>query len=109
MQNRKREDYSNCKNYYFKLINSCNLLNHRVSSLLSYVNNTTRKTKEPIIDLRLRIINFHKSGNSYFINSNRLAIPRSTVQSVIKNFKQFGMTENLPGYGRKAKLSPRTA
>ena len=30
------------------------------------------------------------------------------VQSIIK-FKQFGMTENLPGHGRKPKLSPRTA
>ena len=31
------------------------------------------------------------------------------VQSIIKNFKQLGMTENLSGHGRKPKLLPRTA
>ena len=30
------------------------------------------------------------------------------VKSVIKKFKQFGITETLPWQGRKAKLSPRT-
>ena len=31
------------------------------------------------------------------------------VQSVMKKFKQFGMTENLPRHGGKAKLSSKTA
>ena len=66
------------------------------------------KTKEPCVDLRQIIINFHKSGNSYSTISKRLAIPRSTVKSVIKKFEQFGTTENLPGGGRKPKLLPRT-
>ena len=38
-------------------------------------------------------INFHKSGNSYSPISNQLAIPRSMVQSIIKKFQQFSMTE----------------
>ena len=67
-----------------------------------------KTTKELSNDLRQRIINVHKLGNSYSIISNQLAIPRSTVQSIIK-FKQFGTTENLPGCGRKPKLSLRTA
>ena len=75
----------------------------------SYVNNTMGKTKELSIDLRQRIINFHKSGNSYSTILNLLGILRSTVQSVIKNFKQLDKTENLPGHGRKPKMSPRTA
>ena len=75
----------------------------------SYVNNTMRKTKEFSVDLRKRIIDFHKSGNTYSTISNRLAIRRSTEQSVMKKFKQFGTTENLQGRGRKAKLSPTTA
>ena len=54
-------------------------------------------------DLRQRIINFHKLGNSYSTISNQLNISKSKVQ-----LKQFGMTENLPGHGRKAKLSQRT-
>ena len=50
-------------------------------------------TKELSIDLRQRIINFHKWGNSYSTISNWLAIPRSMVLSIIKKFKQFGTTE----------------
>ena len=48
-------------------------------------------------------------GNSYSTISNQLVITRSSVQSVIKKFKQFGTTEDLAGCGRKPKLSPRTA
>ena len=73
----------------------------------SYINNTMGKIKELSVDLRQKIINFHKSGNSYSTISNRLAIPRSTVQSVVKKFKRVGTTENLPGRGRKPKLSPK--
>ena len=68
-----------------------------------------RKSKKHSVDMRQRIINFHKLGNSYSSISNWLAIPRFLVQSIIKKFKQFGMTENLPGWKRKAKLSLRTA
>ena len=67
------------------------------------------KTKELSFDLRRRIINFQKLGNNYGIISKRLAIPKSTVKSVIKKFKQFVTTENLPVGGRKPKLLPRTA
>ena len=75
----------------------------------SNINNMMGKTKKFSIDLRWRIINFHKSGNSYSTISNWLAIPRSMVKSFIKRFKQFGTTENLPGCERKPKLSPRNA
>ena len=71
----------------------------------SYINNMMKKTKELSIDLRWRIINFHKLGNSYSIISHQLAIPKSTIHSVIKKFKQFGITENLPEHGSKTKLS----
>ena len=59
-----------------------------------YINNSIGKTKELRTDLRQRIINFDTL--------------RSTVKSFIK-FKQFGTTKNLPGRGRKPKLSLRIA
>ena len=68
-----------------------------------------RKAKEFNVDLRQRIINFHKLGNSYSSISNLLAISRSRVQSVIKKLKLFGTTEGLPRHERKPKLSLRTA
>ena len=60
----------------------------------SYLDNIREKTKKLSVDLRQRIINLHKSVNSYSTTSNWLAIPRSTVQSVLKKFKQSGTTEN---------------
>lgn len=66
------------------------------------------KTKELSIDLRKKIIDLHKSRNSYGDIARRLVIPRSTVQSVVKKFRQYGTTENLPGRGAKPKMSQKT-
>ena len=66
-------------------------------------------TKELNVDLRQSLVNFPKSGNNYSPISNWLAAPRSMVQSVLKKFQQFVIREDLPGFERKAKLSPRTA
>ena len=62
------------------------------------------KTKEIPVDLRQSIMNIRKSWNSYGTISNRLANPRSTVQSVIKKFQQFGLTENLTGAWKKSQI-----
>lgn len=70
---------------------------------------TMGKTKELTVDLRQKIIDFHKEGNSYGDISARLHIPRSTVQYVIKKFAKFGTVKTLPGRGRRPKLSSRTA
>ena len=70
----------------------------------SYVNNKMGKTEELSVNLRQKIFNFHKSGNSYSTISNWLAIFRSLVSFVIKKFKLFGMTENFPRRGIKAKI-----
>lgn len=67
------------------------------------------KTKEHSNDVRKKIIDFYEIGLSYGEISKRLDISRSTVQSIIKKFKQVQTTENLPGRGRKAKISTRTA
>ena len=66
------------------------------------------KTKEHSVEIRQKIINFHKARNSYGDISKRLDIPRSTVQSVVSKFAQFCTAQILPGRGRKQKLSPKT-
>ena len=53
------------------------------------------KTKELSVDLRQRIINLHKSGNSYSSISNQLTISRSTVHSVIIKRKGFNSLVRL--------------
>ena len=49
------------------------------------------------------------SGKSYNTISNWLPVPRFTLHLLIKKFKQFGTTKNLPGHGKKPKSSLRTA
>ena len=66
------------------------------------------KTLDPNIDLRQKIIDLHKAGNSYGDIYKRLDTPRSAVQSVIKKFAQFRTTEILLGRGWKRKLSPNS-
>ena len=65
---------------------------------------TMVKTKEIIVDLREKIIEYRKVGNRYGNISERLYIPRA-VQSIIKKFAEFGTVKTLPGRGRKQKLS----
>ena len=59
------------------------------------------KTKELSISSRQKIINLHKLGNSYGEISKRLDIQRSTLQSVIKKFAEFGTAETLHGRSQK--------
>lgn len=68
---------------------------------------TMVKTKELSVDLREKIIEYRKAGNSYGNISARLDIPRATVQSIIKKFAEFGTVKTLPGRGRKQKVSVR--
>ena len=65
------------------------------------------KTKEPSVDVRQEIVNFHKLGEGYGTISKRLDIPRSTVQSIVKKFKESGTADSLPIHRRKPKLTPR--
>ena len=69
----------------------------------------TRWVRQRSSALRRWINNFNKSGNSFNTISNQLTIPKSKLQSVIKKFKQFGITNYLLGCGRKPKLSLWTA
>ena len=50
-------------------------------------------------------MNFYKLREGYGNISKRLDILRSTVQSIVKKFKESGTTDTLPGGGRKQKLT----
>ena len=64
---------------------------------------TMEKARELSVNLRTKIIDFHKVGTSYDDISKHLDIPRSTVQYVIKKFSKFGTVETVPGRDRKPK------
>ncbi len=65
------------------------------------------RSKELPEELRDRIVARHRSGQGYKKISAALKVPKSTVASIILNWKTFGTTRTLPRAGRPAKLSYR--
>ncbi|KAG2460963.1 TCB1 transposase, partial [Polypterus senegalus] len=65
------------------------------------------KSKELSVDLRDRIVSWHKSGEGYRKLSAALKVPMTTVASIIRKWKKFKTTRTLPRAGRPSKLSDR--
>ena len=63
------------------------------------------KTKELSKQVRDKVLEKHQSGLGYKKISQTLNIPRSTVKSIIKKWKEYGTTATLPREGRPPKLS----
>uniref|UniRef100_A0A9J7X9A1 Transposase n=1 Tax=Cyprinus carpio carpio TaxID=630221 RepID=A0A9J7X9A1_CYPCA len=63
------------------------------------------RSKELPEELRDRIVVRHRSGHGYKKISAALKVPKSTVASIILEWKTFGMTRTLPRAGHPAKLS----
>ena len=59
------------------------------------------KSKELSID---RIVRRHRSGEGYKTIS-REKVPKSTVSSIIRKWKEYGTTQTLPRDGSPTKLS----
>ncbi|KAJ8375604.1 hypothetical protein SKAU_G00061840 [Synaphobranchus kaupii] len=64
-------------------------------------------SKELSADLGNRIVSRHRSGEGYRKISAALQVPKSTVATIIRKWKKFGTTKNLPRPDRPAKLSNR--
>ena len=64
------------------------------------------KSKEISQDLRKIIVDLHKSGSSLGAISKRLKVPRSSVQTIIRKYKQHGTTQPSYRSGRRCVLSP---
>ena len=65
---------------------------------------TMAKGVELSSDLKSRIIAKYTDGTSYAKISEQLNVPKPTVQSIIKKFKEYGSTVNLPRSGRPRKI-----
>ena len=65
------------------------------------------KSKDLSVELRDRIVRRHRSGEGYKTISRVLKVPKSTVSSIIRKWKQYGTTQTLPRAGRPTKLSNR--
>ena len=63
------------------------------------------KTKELSKQVRDKVVEKYRSGLGYKKISETLNIPRSTIKSIIKKWKEYGTTTNLPREGRPPKLT----
>ena len=62
------------------------------------------KTKEFSKQVRDKVVEKYRSGLGSKKISETLNIPRSTIKSIIKKWKEYGTTTNLPRVGRPPKL-----
>ncbi len=65
------------------------------------------KTKELSKDTRDKIVDLHKAGMCYRTIGKQLGEKATTVGAIIKKWKKFKMTVNLPRTGAPCKISPR--
>ncbi|XP_062847483.1 uncharacterized protein LOC134309924 [Trichomycterus rosablanca] len=70
--------------------------------------NSIMKSKEHTRQVRNKVVEKFKAGLGYKKISQALNISRSTVQSIIRKWKEYGTTVNLPRQGRPPKLTGRT-
>ncbi|KAK1804044.1 hypothetical protein P4O66_020089, partial [Electrophorus voltai] len=63
------------------------------------------KTKEHSKAIRDKIVEGHKAGKGCKTLSKELGLPASTVESIIRKWKAYGATANLPQPGQPFKVS----
>ncbi|CAM4639771.1 unnamed protein product [Leuciscus chuanchicus] len=70
---------------------------------------TMAKTRELCKDIRDKIVDLHKAGIGYRTIGKQLGEKATTVGAIIRKWKKFKMTVNLPRSGAPCKISPRGA
>ncbi|KAJ8353411.1 hypothetical protein SKAU_G00209780 [Synaphobranchus kaupii] len=67
------------------------------------------KTKELSKDIRDKMVDLHKAGMGYRTIGKQLGEKATTVGAIIRKWKKFKTTVNLPRSGPPCKISPRRA
>ena len=67
------------------------------------------KTRELCKDIRDQIVDLHKAGMGYRTIGKQLGEKATTVAAIIRKWKRFKMTVNLPRSGAPCKISPHGA
>jgi len=65
------------------------------------------KTKELSKDTRKRIVDLHQTGKSESTIGKQLGVKKSTVGAIIRKWKTYKTTDNLPPSGAPRKISSR--
>ncbi|KAK3569768.1 hypothetical protein QTP86_004195 [Hemibagrus guttatus] len=70
-------------------------------------NSTMAKTKELSKDTRNKIVDLHQAGKTESAIGKQLGVKKSTVGAIIRKWKIYKTTDNLPRSGAPRKISPR--
>ncbi|KAK3570861.1 hypothetical protein QTP86_029396, partial [Hemibagrus guttatus] len=70
-------------------------------------NSTMAKTKELSKDTRNKIVDLHQAGKTESAIGKQLGVKKSTVGAIIRKWKTYKATDNLPRSGAPRKISPR--
>ncbi|KAK3571155.1 hypothetical protein QTP86_003671 [Hemibagrus guttatus] len=70
-------------------------------------NSTMAKTKELSEDTRNKIVDLHQAGKTESAIGKQLGVKKSTVGAIIRKWKTYKTTDNLPRSGAPRKISPR--
>uniref|UniRef100_A0A8C8BRZ5 Sleeping Beauty transposase HTH domain-containing protein n=1 Tax=Oncorhynchus tshawytscha TaxID=74940 RepID=A0A8C8BRZ5_ONCTS len=70
-------------------------------------NSTMAKTKELSKDTRNKIVDLHQAGKTEPAIGKQLGLKKSTVGAIIRKWKTYKTTDNLPQSGAPRKISPR--
>ncbi|KAK3550302.1 hypothetical protein QTP86_024279 [Hemibagrus guttatus] len=65
------------------------------------------KTKELSKDTRNKIVDLHQAGKTESAIGKQLGLKKSTVGAIIRKWKTYKTTDNLPRSGTPRKISPR--
>ncbi|KAK3514203.1 hypothetical protein QTP70_009458 [Hemibagrus guttatus] len=65
------------------------------------------KTKELSKDTRNKIVDLHQAGKTESAIGKQLGVKKSTVGAIIRKWKTYKSTDNLPRSGAPRKISPR--
>ncbi|CAJ0941715.1 unnamed protein product, partial [Ranitomeya imitator] len=70
-------------------------------------NSTVVKTKELSKDTRNKMVALHQAGKTESAIANQLGVKKSTVGAIIRKWKTYKTTDNLPRSGAPCKIPPR--
>ncbi len=70
-------------------------------------NSTMAKTKELSKDTRNKIVDLHQAGKTESAIGKQLGVKKSTVGAIIRKWKTYKTTDNLPRSGAPRMISPR--
>ncbi|KAK3539719.1 hypothetical protein QTP70_012049 [Hemibagrus guttatus] len=70
-------------------------------------NSTMAKTKELSKDTRNKIVDLHQAGKTESAIGKQFGVKKSTVGAIIRKWKTYKTTDNLPRSGAPRKISPR--